>query len=290
MSGRLRQGARGSFAVLGPAPAPLAKLRGEYRAQIFLKARHRTAMRGCAACGAGVAAGIAAARDRRRRSDGDAVADRSATSARGPASSMGAGVKHSTNITSANTASQSRVRSSGTSSSSTRGWRGPTTKSIATSSDRPDEPTRETVVNDQGHAQRGVGDASGSRAEDGVRDVAAIELGDWKQVQRRGQQAEPGGKRHRMHVDGETGRRGAPHQPRCSLEQQRLAKLQAREMPRQLEPGSTARVPQRAPALRRGSRRSDPRCRCRRARASTELARGYESPRRTCRSAPPASA
>ncbi len=36
---------RDAFAVLGPAPAPLAKLRGEYRAQFFLKGRHRTAMR-----------------------------------------------------------------------------------------------------------------------------------------------------------------------------------------------------------------------------------------------------
>ncbi len=45
LGGRLQQGARGSFAVLGPAPAPLAKLRGEYRAQIFLKTRHRTATR-----------------------------------------------------------------------------------------------------------------------------------------------------------------------------------------------------------------------------------------------------
>jgi primosomal protein N' (replication factor Y) len=32
-------------AVLGPAPAPLAKLRGEYRAQVFLKTRHRNAAR-----------------------------------------------------------------------------------------------------------------------------------------------------------------------------------------------------------------------------------------------------
>ena len=41
----LQRGARGRFAVLGPAPAPLAKLRGEYRAQIFLKTKHRTATR-----------------------------------------------------------------------------------------------------------------------------------------------------------------------------------------------------------------------------------------------------
>ncbi len=35
----------GQFRVLGPAPAPVAKLRGEYRAQLFLKGRHRPAMR-----------------------------------------------------------------------------------------------------------------------------------------------------------------------------------------------------------------------------------------------------
>ena len=35
----------GRFSVLGPAPAPLAKLRGEYRAQIFLKGTHRAGMR-----------------------------------------------------------------------------------------------------------------------------------------------------------------------------------------------------------------------------------------------------
>jgi primosomal protein N' (replication factor Y) len=37
--------APGRFSVLGPAPAPVAKLRGEYRAQLFLKGSHRTAMR-----------------------------------------------------------------------------------------------------------------------------------------------------------------------------------------------------------------------------------------------------
>ena len=37
--GRARAGAAaaGAFAVLGPAPAPLGQLRGEYRAQFFLK-------------------------------------------------------------------------------------------------------------------------------------------------------------------------------------------------------------------------------------------------------------
>jgi primosomal protein N' (replication factor Y) len=51
----------GRFNVLGPAPAPLAKLRGEYRAQIFLKGGHRTAMREA------VLAALAAEPDLRRR-------------------------------------------------------------------------------------------------------------------------------------------------------------------------------------------------------------------------------
>jgi primosomal protein N' (replication factor Y) (superfamily II helicase) len=37
--------ARGRFVVLGPAPAPLTKLRGEHRAQFFLKGTSRAAMR-----------------------------------------------------------------------------------------------------------------------------------------------------------------------------------------------------------------------------------------------------
>jgi primosomal protein N' (replication factor Y) len=38
-------GSRGSFRVLGPAPAALGKLRGEYRAQLLLKGTNRKAMR-----------------------------------------------------------------------------------------------------------------------------------------------------------------------------------------------------------------------------------------------------
>jgi primosomal protein N' (replication factor Y) len=33
------------FVILGPAPAPLTKLRGEHRAQFFLKGTSRKAMR-----------------------------------------------------------------------------------------------------------------------------------------------------------------------------------------------------------------------------------------------------
>jgi primosomal protein N' (replication factor Y) len=37
--------AAGSFQVLGPAPAPLGKLRGEHRVQLFLKGSRRGEMR-----------------------------------------------------------------------------------------------------------------------------------------------------------------------------------------------------------------------------------------------------
>jgi primosomal protein N' (replication factor Y) len=51
----------GRFSVLGPAPAPVARLRGEYRAQIFLKGSHRASMREA------VLAALAAEPDLRRR-------------------------------------------------------------------------------------------------------------------------------------------------------------------------------------------------------------------------------
>ena len=47
--------------MLGPAPAPVAKLRGEYRAQLFLKGGHRAAMRDAAL------SALAAEPDLRRR-------------------------------------------------------------------------------------------------------------------------------------------------------------------------------------------------------------------------------
>ena len=42
---RTRKASPGGFLVLGPAPAPLTRLRGEHRAQFFLKGTHRVAMR-----------------------------------------------------------------------------------------------------------------------------------------------------------------------------------------------------------------------------------------------------
>ena len=38
--------ATGGFGILGPAPAPLGKLRGEHRVQLFLKGSRRADMRG----------------------------------------------------------------------------------------------------------------------------------------------------------------------------------------------------------------------------------------------------
>ena len=44
LAGRLRAASR-RFTVLGPAPAPIGRLRGRYRAQLFLKGPHRREMR-----------------------------------------------------------------------------------------------------------------------------------------------------------------------------------------------------------------------------------------------------
>jgi primosomal protein N' (replication factor Y) len=45
VAGQLREAAGNGFAVLGPAPAPLGKLRGEFRVQILMKGVHRGRMR-----------------------------------------------------------------------------------------------------------------------------------------------------------------------------------------------------------------------------------------------------
>jgi primosomal protein N' (replication factor Y) (superfamily II helicase) len=42
---RERAGPRGDLRVLGPAPAPLGRLRGEYRAQLLIKGTNRKQMR-----------------------------------------------------------------------------------------------------------------------------------------------------------------------------------------------------------------------------------------------------
>jgi primosomal protein N' (replication factor Y) len=47
VAARLRpaDGSPAPFRVLGPAPAPLGRLRGDYRVQLFLKGRNRRQMR-----------------------------------------------------------------------------------------------------------------------------------------------------------------------------------------------------------------------------------------------------
>jgi primosomal protein N' (replication factor Y) (superfamily II helicase) len=45
LAATVRAGERRGFVLLGPAPAPLTKLRGEHRAQFFLKGTNRAAMR-----------------------------------------------------------------------------------------------------------------------------------------------------------------------------------------------------------------------------------------------------
>ena len=114
---------RGGFRVLGPAPAPLGRLRGEYRAQFLLKGANRKAMREALMAARRREAGSAAAGGRRRGSGQRPMSC---------IGSMGAGVKQRMNIASATIASTRRVRSSGTSSSKTRGCRGPNMTSIAT--------------------------------------------------------------------------------------------------------------------------------------------------------------
>jgi primosomal protein N' (replication factor Y) len=60
-----RGGHPAGYVVLGPAPAPLGRLRGEYRAQLFVKGTHRKSMREA------VAAAIAARPDVARRTTVD---------------------------------------------------------------------------------------------------------------------------------------------------------------------------------------------------------------------------
>ena len=55
--------------VLGPAPAPLGRLKGEYRAQLFLKGTQRNAMREALLDRARQPAGPETPRDCRRGSD-----------------------------------------------------------------------------------------------------------------------------------------------------------------------------------------------------------------------------
>jgi hypothetical protein len=76
-------------------------------------------------------------------------------------------------------------------------------------------------------------DAARTPAKDGIADVAAVELTDWREVEGGGQQAEPGGPAQRVQVHGLPGRQRAEEQPLGQLEDQRLAELDALEILRQ---------------------------------------------------------
>jgi primosomal protein N' (replication factor Y) len=78
------------------------------------------------------------------------------------------------------------------------------------------------------HQARGgdIGDGGASLTEHRVGDVPTVELRDGEEVERRGNQPEPGGKRHRMHADREAIGHVPEGEPRHRLEEQRLAQLE----------------------------------------------------------------
>ncbi len=57
------------YRVLGPATAPLSRLKGEHRAQFFIKGTHRTAMREALQKVAGDSTGDSTPHDHRRGPD-----------------------------------------------------------------------------------------------------------------------------------------------------------------------------------------------------------------------------
>ena len=127
---RLRDADRqGDLRVLGPAPAPLGRLRGEYRAQLLIKGTNRKRMREA------LQAALAARPDLQRRTSSMSIRCRSALIYESSASDelhrlnrRGREAEHEHH--SATAARIRRVRSSGTCSSKTRGWCGPNMKSM----------------------------------------------------------------------------------------------------------------------------------------------------------------
>ena len=104
----------GRFVVLGPAPAPLRRLRGDYRAQFFLKGPHARR------CGSAVKQALTSLPELARKTSVDVdplsvlcKARRRLELQLPGKSPSGAGVKQTISITSPTTAMMSRVRSSG---------------------------------------------------------------------------------------------------------------------------------------------------------------------------------
>ena len=135
----------GQLRVLGPAPAPLGRLRGEYRAQFFVKG---TQPRGDAR--GAVAAPLVrrdpdlrAPRRRRRRPADGALRTAELLLQRNAYGSIGAGVKQRTNITSAKSGQQqARAIERHVLVERRADAARPNAKSMHDHQDRPDEPAR----------------------------------------------------------------------------------------------------------------------------------------------------
>lgn len=92
--------------------------------------------------------------------------------------------------------------------------------------ERPHDPTEGLVRQDQGSGRRRERDVGRPSTENRVRNVAAVELSDREEVQRRRQEPEPSGERHGVHVDVRAVRQSTPNRPRDALEEQRFSQLE----------------------------------------------------------------
>ena len=165
-----------------------------------------------------------------------------------------------------------RVGSSGVSSSTTRGWRKPR-KNAITSIMMVIEIQLERPQRQQ-HATTSVAIDTYARAaaEDDVGDVAAVELAERQQVQRRREHAPPRGERHRVQRR-RRGRREDGRSARRAISFEAAAARRTTASPRSIGMRarlSTASRPSRGTARARRIRRSDRRRRCRTAPSSTE--------------------
>jgi hypothetical protein len=97
---------------------------------------------------------------------------------------------------------------------------------------RPDAPAHGEVAERHRHADHQQRDIGRSRAEYRVGNVAAVELSDWKEIERRCEQPPPCRKCHGVQVERVTVGRRSPDQPRRQLEQEGLAEFDAAEIRR----------------------------------------------------------
>ena len=96
--------------------------------------------------------------------------------------------------------------------------------------DSPGDPARR-IEREEDHGGGGRHrDQRGASAERRIGDVPAVELTDREEVQGGHEQAEPGGKGHRMEIQGIPLRRRAPDHPGRQTEQRRLTKREPNEI------------------------------------------------------------